>query len=230
MGSVSDNIASIRERIAEAARRVGRDPAEIAIVAVTKTVDAEKIAEAVEAGIRMFGENKVQEAMEKVKRLDSSLEWHMVGHLQRNKVKEAVRIFHLVQSLDSIHLAEEINSRALNSGTIMDVLVQVNTSGEKTKYGLEPQDAIPFLKHISSFKGLSIRGLMTIGAFLPDPQAVRPCFRRLRDLREEISGAGIPNVEMEHLSMGMTGDFEVAVEEGANMVRIGTAIFGPREE
>lgn len=230
MGSIAENVASVRERIARAAERVNRNPEEIDIAAVAKTVEAERIKEALEAGIEIIGENKIQEALPKVRDIDRPVTWHMVGHLQRNKVKEAVRIFHLIHSLDSLRLAEEIDSRALTAGIIMDVLVQVNTSQEESKYGLEPGETIPLLKQISSFKGLSIRGLMTIGAFLPDPEAVRPCFRRLRELQDEILEASIPNVEMEYLSMGMTSDFEVAIEEGANLVRIGTAIFGAREE
>ena len=230
MSSIAENVASVKERIARAAERVGRNPEEIEITAVAKTIEAGRIKEALEAGIQIIGENKVQEALQKVRAVNGSVTWHMVGHLQRNKVKEAVRIFRLIQSLDSLRLAEEISSRALTSGTIMDVLVQVNTSQEETKYGLESQETIPFLREVSSLKGLSVRGLMTIGAFLPDPEAVRPCFRRLKELRDEILGASIPNIEMECLSMGMTNDFEVAIEEGATLVRIGTAIFGAREK
>lgn len=228
MAAITENIASVKERIARAAERAGRHPSEIAIVAVAKGVDVERIREALEAGISIIGENRVQEALQKMKAVDGSVTWHMVGHLQRNKVKQAVHIFDLIHSLDSLRLAEEINSRALTAGTIMDVLVQVNTSQEETKFGLEPQETINLLRAISTFKGLSVRGLMTIGAFLPDPEEVRPCFRRLRELKEKIIEADIPNIEMEYLSMGMTSDFEVAIEEGANIVRIGTAIFGPR--
>ncbi|UCE19395.1 MAG: YggS family pyridoxal phosphate-dependent enzyme [Gemmatimonadota bacterium] len=229
MASVQENVADVQEKINRAAERAGRDPADITIVAVAKGVDVERIRQALEAGIPIIGENKVQEALQKVKALGSGAPWHMVGHLQRNKVKEAVRIFSLIQSLDSLRLAEEINSRALTAGTIMDVLVQVNTSQEESKYGLEPQETLDFVKTVSSFKGLSVRGLMTIGAFLPEPEQVRPCFRLLREVQEQIIDARIPNIEMDYLSMGMTSDFEVAVEEGANMLRIGTAIFGPRE-
>lgn len=228
MASITENIASVRERIARAAERAGREPSDITTVAVAKGVDVERMREAIDGGISIIGENRVQEALHKVKTLGRSVMWHMVGHLQRNKAKEAVRIFNLIQSLDSLRLAEEINSRALAAGTIMDVLVQVNTSGEETKFGLEPEEALDFLGSISTCKGLSVRGLMTIGAFLPDPEEVRPCFRTLRELKEKIIDARLPNVEMEYLSMGMTSDFEVAIEEGANMVRIGTAIFGPR--
>ena len=228
MGSIAENISFVRERIAKAAEKVGRDPSEITIAAVAKGVGVERIKEALDGGVSIIGENKVQEALQKVKAMDGSVAWHMVGHLQRNKVKEAVRIFDLIQSLDSLRLAEEINSRALTAGMIMDVLVQVNTSKEESKFGLEPEQTSNFLKEVSSFKGLSVRGLMTIGAFLPDPEEVRPCFRMLRELRDRIVEAEMPNIVMEYLSMGMTSDFEVAIEEGANMVRIGTAIFGPR--
>lgn len=230
MASIQENIAGVMEKISRAAERAGRDPSDITVVAVAKGVDVERIQAAVEGGISIIGENKVQEAQHKVRATDGSITWHMVGHLQRNKVKEAVRIFAMIQSLDSLRLAEEINSRALTAGTIMDVLVQVNTSDEETKFGLEPQETLDFLRTISSFKGLSVRGLMTIGVFLPDPEQVRPCFRKLRELQKQIIEADIPNVEMEYLSMGMSSDYEVAIEEGANFVRIGTAIFGPREE
>lgn len=229
MASITENIASVKEKIARAAERAGREPSEITIVAVAKGVNVERIREATDAGVNIIGENKVQEAVQKVKTIDRFATWHMVGHLQRNKAKEAVRIFNLIQSLDSLRLAEEINSRALTVGTIMDVLVQVNTSQEETKYGLEPQETLEFLRTISTYKGLSVLGLMNIGAFLPDPEQVRPCFRTLRELREKIVEAEIPNIEMEYLSMGMTSDYEVAIEEGANMIRIGTAIFGPRD-
>ena len=229
MTTIQENIAFVRERIDKAAERTGRNPSDITIVAVAKGIDVHRIQEALDGGIDIIGENKVQEAQQKVKTMDGSMTWHMVGHLQRNKVKEAVRIFKMIQSLDSLRLAEEINSRALTAGTIMDVLVQVNTSQEETKYGFDPQEVFDFLRTISTFKGLSVRGLMTIGAFLPDPEEVRPCFRLLRELKEKIIEADIPNIEMDYLSMGMTSDFEVAIEEGANMVRIGTAIFGPRD-
>ena len=228
MGTIAENITSVKERIEKAAEKVGRDPSEIALVAVAKGVEVERITEAIDGGVSIIGENKIQEALPKVKAMGGSVTWHMVGHLQRNKAKEAVRIFDLIHSLDSLRLAEEIHSRALTAGMIRDVLVQVNTSQEETKFGLEPGQILDFLKDISSFKGLSVRGLMTIGAFLPDPEEVRPCFRKLRELRDRIIEANIPNIEMEYLSMGMTSDFEVAIEEGANMVRIGTAIFGPR--
>ena len=229
MTTIQENIAFVRERIDKAAERTGRNPSDITIVAVAKGIDVHRIQEALDGGIDIIGENKVQEAQQKVKTMDGSMTWHMVGHLQRNKVKEAVRIFKMIQSLDSLRLAEEINSRALTAGTIMDVLVQVNTSQEETKYGFDPQEVFDFLRTISTFKGLSVRGLMTIGAFLPDPEEVRPCFRLLRELKEKIIEADIPNIEMDYLSIGMTSDFEVAIEEGANMVRIGTAIFGPRD-
>jgi len=228
MGSLRENITSVQERIARAAERAGRDPSRICLVAVTKGIAVDRIRQVAEAGVQIAGENKVQDALQKVKELQNLVSWHMVGHLQRNKAREAVRIFDLVHSLDSLGLAQEMNSRALNAGRIMDVLVQVNTSREETKSGVDPAQLEGLLTEISSCKGLAVRGLMTIGPFAPDPEQARPCFRMLRELQEKIVDAHIPHIEMEYLSMGMTGDFEVAVEEGANMVRIGTAIFGPR--
>ncbi len=229
MEDIAERVRLLRERIARAAERAGRDPGEIIVVAATKTRTPEEISLAIEAGIKVIGENRVQEAMAKKDRVIPGAEWHMIGHLQRNKVKRALEIFDLIQSVDSLRLAGEIDRRARELGRTVDIFVEVNTSGEETKFGVNPEEALDFVARLSGMEGLRIRGLMTVGAFLPDPEDVRPCFVKLRELSELISSQGIPGVSIDYLSMGMTNDFEIAIEEGANMVRVGTAIFGPRE-
>lgn len=226
MGEIERNLHRIRERIEIAARRAGRDPAEIRLVAATKNVPPELIREAISAGVEIIGENRVQEALEKYRVIGDSVRWHMIGHLQTNKVNKALSIFEVIQSVDSYRLAEELNKRAIRKGRVIDVLVEVNTSGESTKFGVNPEDTVQFFEDISRMEGLRVRGLMTIGLFTADPRLVRPCFVRLRELKEEIERKKI--AEIEFLSMGMSSDFEVAIEEGSNMVRIGTGIFGPR--
>ena len=226
MSSIRDNLKEVRDKIAAAAQRSGQSPDAIQLVAVTKTVDAGAIEEAISCGASIVGENRVQAALDKHSLVESPAQWHLVGHLQRNKVKKALEIFDLIHSLDSFRLAEEVNRRSLEIGERTDVLVQVNTSGEESKFGLNPEEVVPFLESLGSLEGLRCLGLMTIGAFLPDPEQVRPCFVRLRKLFQQAVDLGVPNVEMRFLSMGMTNDFPVAIEEGANMVRIGTAIFG----
>lgn len=229
MSGISDNLAAVRERIARAAERAGRSPDEVTLVAVTKTHPPALIQEAVDAGARSLGENRVQEAQDKVGSVTGDVEWHLVGHLQRNKVKAALEMFDWIHSVDSVRLAREIGKRAVEMETTARVLVQVSTSGADTQFGLEPDGVPDFVGQIAEIEGLSVQGLMTIGAFLPDPEDVRPCFVLLRELRDRIATQKIPGVSMAHLSMGMTGDFEVAIEEGATMVRVGTAIFGKRQ-
>jgi hypothetical protein len=230
MPAISERLREVNERIERACARAGRIPAEIALVAVTKTVPVARIQQGVDAGIRLVGENKVQEAAGKADHVRGGVTWHMVGHLQRNKAKKAVALFAMIQSVDSVELAQEIDRRSAEAGKRMDVLIEVNTSQEDTKFGRSPEDCIDLVEKISHFKHISVKGLMTIGAFSPDEKAVRACFSRLRDLRESIRRANIENVKMEWLSMGMTSDFETAIEEGSNMVRIGAAIFGPRQD
>jgi len=220
-------VAEVRERIAGAARRSGRKPEEILLVAATKTIPAERIQEAIRAGIRALGENRVQEAEEKIREIRDKVAWHLVGHLQTNKARKAVEIFDWIHAVDSLHLAQAVGKRARELGKAVPVLVEVNTSGEATKYGLSPERAGEELERIASVEGLAVKGLMTVGSFGPMEEA-RACFRNLRRLRNEIARCTFPNVTMEHLSMGMTNDFEAAIEEGATMVRIGTAIFGAR--
>lgn len=233
--SIRANLERVRERIAEAAERAGRSPDDIALVGVSKTIGPEIVRESIEAGLTEIGENRVQEAQPKIETLGPEAEasgrpvrWHMVGHLQRNKAKTAVGLFDLIQSLDSRRLAEAVNKAALEAGVKMDVLCEVNTSGEKSKFGLAPSEAVKFVAELADLKGMQVRGLMTIGPMVADPDEARPAFGKLRDLGRELEGEGFPWAEMRYLSMGMTSDFEQAIEEGSNMVRIGTAIFGRR--
>ena len=215
----------MRERIARAARSVGRDPSEILLVAVSKTVEPQRILEAVEAGVTDLGENRVQEARAKIEELGRIARWHLIGTLQRNKAKYAVRLFDMIQSVDSLPLVEELEKRAAREGKEVPVLVEVKTSPEETKHGVDPRDVDALVDKILESPHLVFKGLMTIAPFVEDPELARPSFRMLRGIKEGLEARGIA---VEHLSMGMSGDFEVAIQEGATMVRIGTAIFGPR--
>jgi hypothetical protein len=226
--AIADNVREVRDRIEAAASRALRDPGDVRLVAVTKTVEPALIIEAIEAGVTCIGENRVQEAGRKFKGGLPPVEKHLVGHLQTNKVRKALPLFDMIQSVDSVRLAREISIACESMGADIDVLVEVNTSGEETKFGLEPDETVAALEEMADLPGLNILGLMTIGAFLPDPEDVRPCFRRLRELRSIIEERVIPGVSMEHLSMGMTNDYQVAIEEGATIVRVGRAIFGER--
>jgi hypothetical protein len=219
------NIESVRQRIVVAAKKREISPEEIALAAVTKTVSPDIINQAVQHGIKIIGENKIQEARDKFTQINTPVEKHMIGHLQRNKVKYAVKMFDMIQSVDSLRLAEEINHR---TETRMPILIEVNTSGESSKYGCAPEQTIDLLKQITSLPNLEVRGFMTIGLFTDDLEKVRPCFKMLKQIYDEARELDLPNSNISILSMGMTADFETAIEEGANMVRIGTAIFGPR--
>jgi hypothetical protein len=230
---ITDSIEAVRERIKSAAIRAGRSPDEVRLIAVTKTVGVERIKEAIEAGITTFGENRVQEAQQKIAdhRLqitDHRIEWHLIGHLQRNKAKYAVRLFELIHTIDSIPLAEEVNRQAGKIGKIQRVLVQVKLSEEETKHGVSEGNLLQLIESINKLHNLELEGLMTMPPFFDDPEMTRPFFRKLRELRDEINTSHITHHALQELSMGMTGDFEVAIEEGATMVRIGTAIFGER--
>jgi pyridoxal phosphate enzyme (YggS family) len=196
---------------------------------VTKNFSAELIQEAVDNGIVFLGENRVQEAKSKVDLVKGNIEWHLIGHLQRNKVKTAIDIFTMIQSLDSWRLAEEIQKRAQQADKVIDVLVQVNIGSEETKYGIDPDDTEVFIEKVATLPNLKVRGLMAIAPFKENPEDVRAYFRHLREIFQSIKEKSIENVSMEYLSMGMSNDFEVAIEEGANMVRIGTGIFGTRK-
>ncbi len=226
MEIIKNNLEIINEKIKKATLKTNRNPEEIKLVAVTKTATIEQTKEAISAGVKTIGENKVQEAKEKYQILSADIDWHLVGHLQTNKVKYAIEIFDLIHSVDSIKLAKEIDKRSLQFGMITNVLVEVNVSGEETKYGIKAEEVEPFLKEISEFSRIKVRGLMTIAPIAEDKEEVRPYFRKLRKLFEKIKIENMKNIRMDYLSMGMTEDFEVAIEEGANMVRIGRGIFG----
>lgn len=221
-------VGEVKERIARVARRANRNPEEITLVAVTKTVDVERIREAIAAGIRICGESRVQEAMPKLSVLHQAASWHFIGHLQRNKVKYIAGEVELIHSVDSIELCEEIGRQAQKRGIIQDILLEVNISGEEEKFGVGLPDAADAVKTMAGIRGVSLKGMMTIPPFSEEPEDSRPCFRRLRELRDEIIGMGISPPDFRELSMGMSNDFEVAIEEGATLVRIGTAIFGRR--
>jgi len=226
---IAENIADIRRRVADRCRALGRDPGGVRIVAVSKTFPVSSIREALGAGLLDIGENYVQELLAKRRELAGEpVRWHMVGHLQSNKVRQLVPWISLVHSVDSLHLAEEIDRRSASAGTVTEVLIEVNTSGEDSKFGVEPERVCERVGEMGGLRHVRIAGLMTIGPFLPDPENSRPMFRRLRDLREELRRMRQDNLDPVHLSMGMTGDFEVALEEGATVLRIGTAIFGER--
>lgn len=210
--------------------KAGRNPDDVKLVAVTKTVSVDRIKEAIDLGIRIFGENRVQEAQKKItsdklQLVDDKLEWHMVGHLQRNKAKVAVQIFDLIHSVDSIGLAQEINKYAEKAGKLQRILIQVKLSSEETKHGVQKEDLMDLIDAIQGMKNIKLEGLMTMPPFFHDPEMVRPFFRQLRQLRDNAEKLGY---KLPELSMGMTNDFDVAIEEGATIVRIGTGIFGER--
>lgn len=227
---IRENIAIVQERIAAACRRSGRRPEEVKLVAISKTVPPELVREAYEGGLRDFGENRVQEAKTKRPALsDLTVTWHLVGHLQTNKAKVARELFHWVHSVDSIRLAQKLHQAAVCSGDRLLVLIEVNLGGELTKSGVREQEVIPLAEQVGQLETLELRGLMVIPPFLEDPEQARPYFRRLRELAHAIESKKLANLSMQELSMGMSHDFEVAIEEGATMVRVGTAIFGPRQ-
>lgn len=226
MNTIAGNCSRVRERIAAAALRAGRRPEEVTLLASTKGRSPAEIDEAIRAGVGVVGENRVQEAEEKYPRLRGRAQMHMIGHLQRNKVKEALRIFDMIHSVDSLRLAEEIEKTGSRMGRVVPVLLEVNVSGEESKYGVGPADVWPLLSKISRMKAVRVEGLMTMSPLSDDPERSRPIFRRLRELASEIERQALPGVTMGRRSMGMTQDFEAAVEEGATIVRVGTAIFG----
>ena len=229
---ISDNVASIRERMAAAARRVGRSADEVALMAVTKTHPAARIREAYAAGLRLFGENRVQEFSSKASALAElhEAEWHMIGHLQTNKAAKTAELFSAVDSMDSVKLAEKLDAASRTRQRNLDVLIEINVGGEAAKSGLAPDspELEQLLQAAQGFEWLRFRGLMTVPPFTDDPEGSRPFFRRLRELREFIAKGQHPAVAMDVLSMGMSHDFEVAIEEGSTCVRVGTAIFGER--
>jgi len=230
--SISGNIAALRERIAGAAARVGRSADSVTLMAVSKTMEPERIKEAYAAGLRVFGENRVQEFESKSAALSElkDAEWHLIGHLQSNKGKKAAELFHAIDSVDSLRLAEKLNQAAAEAGKQLDVLIEIKVGQEESKAGI-PLDSFELenlLLAAPKLENLQIRGLMTVPPFTEDPAGARPYFRLLRDLRDQIAARKLPGIAMEMLSMGMSHDFEVAIEEGSTCVRVGTAIFGVR--
>jgi PLP dependent protein len=229
MDPIAQNIRDIKERIALAARRCGRHPGDIHLVTVAKTVPAERVRAAFEAGAALIGENYIQEARDKFIALsDLPIQWHFIGHLQTNKAKYAVRLFDVIHSVDSVRLAAELDAQARKIGKIQKVLIQINIGAEKTKSGIDPEGASALAAAIAQLENLRVIGLMTMPPFFDDPRQARPFFIELRRLRDRIQAEGGMGKYLRELSMGMTGDFEAAVEEGATLVRIGTAIFGER--
>jgi pyridoxal phosphate enzyme (YggS family) len=226
---LASNLDAVRQRIDRAARSSGRKASDIKLVAVTKTVDPVTVRQAAGLGITAVAENRVQEMLEKYQQLeDLGLEWHMIGHLQTNKVKYIIDKVSLIHSVDRIEVVKEIQKRAGAAGRKANVLVQVNVSAEQSKFGISTADVLPFIEQLSKYRNLLVKGLMTIAPYTDNPEQARPVFRKLRELFDQVKEMSIDGVSMDYLSMGMTGDFEVAIEEGANIIRVGTAIFGQR--
>jgi len=226
---LKERINSVRERIREAARACNRSESDIRLVAVSKTMPAEIVKEAIEVGMTDFGENYIQEAREKITTLSNyPVTWHFIGHLQSNKAKYAVRMFDLIHSVDSLKLARELDKCAQKNNKVQDILIQVNVAREDSKSGIYAEDTLQLLKEIARLENVAVKGLMTMPPYFNAPDRVRPFFAALRQLRDRIKNEELSNISMDELSMGMTGDFEAAIEEGATMVRVGTAIFGER--
>lgn len=226
---IIENINEVRKNMEEACRVSGRNPEEVSLIAVSKTKPVSMLQEAYDAGCRDFGENKVQEIMDKIDRLPSDIRWHMIGHLQTNKVKYIVGKVFLIHSVDSLHLAEAISKEAVKQNTTVNILIEVNVAKEDTKYGAMAEDTVSLVEKIALLPGICVKGLMTIAPYVENPQENRQYFVKLRQLAVDIKSKNIDNVHMDILSMGMTGDYMVAIEEGATYVRVGTGIFGERQ-
>lgn len=226
MSEFGERLERVRERVQKACEKAGRDPGEVKLLAVAKTFGTEAVAEAVESGISVIGESRVQEAKQKIPLCSSRIEWHMVGHLQRNKVSDAVSLFRMIHSVDSYKLLEAVNRACDIAGCVMPVCLEVNVSGESSKSGLAPEDGSRVLDQSRVLMNVEIAGLMTIPPFTEDPEGARPFFKRLRELRDEWRRCC--DLRLDELSMGMSHDFEVAIEEGATWIRLGSALFGPR--
>ena len=235
--SISDRLAEIRERIASAARSAGRDPSSVRLVAVSKTFPIESIADAFAAGQRDFGENRVQEALQKVEQAalqkidrsaDQSIRWHLLGHLQTNKARKAAPAFAMIQSVDSVELLHKLDQAAADTQHTPELLIQVDLAGEATKFGVPPGEMPRLFEAAAACRAAKVVGLMTLPPYPETPEDSRPWFRQLRELRDQWQASGVPASMLNELSMGMSGDFEVAVQEGATIVRVGTAIFGSR--
>ena len=225
---IKDNLLIIEENIKEALKRSDRIDDKIHLIAVTKTVEVDKIDQAIELGIKNIGENRVQELIKKYDNIGDKINYHMIGHLQTNKVRNIIDKICLIHSLDRLSLAKELNKRAKMHNLTVDVLIQVNVAEEESKYGLKVDEVIPFLEKILDYDNIKVKGLMTIAPYVDNPEKIRWVFRDLRKLSQTISSKDYEGVEMEFLSMGMTNDYEIAIEEGSNMIRVGTGLFGER--
>jgi pyridoxal phosphate enzyme (YggS family) len=226
VSELQENLTRIRSRIDQACERSGRQPDSVRLMAVSKNQPPERVAEAASAGLTLFGENRIQDAKVKIPLCPGQLEWHFIGHLQSNKSRDAVSLFQVVQGVDSLALAEELQKQALKQARSLPILLEVNVAGESSKFGWNPDRLLAELPQLNALNRLEVHGLMTIAPYAVDPEQVRPIFRRLRELRDrciDLLGAPLPV-----LSMGMSGDLEVAIEEGATLVRVGTALFGER--
>ena len=226
---IKENLHTVEEKILAACERAGRDRSEVTLIAVSKTKPVSLLKEAYQAGARDFGENKVQEMMDKIPQMHDDIRWHMIGHLQRNKVKYLIGKTSLIHSVDSLRLAEEISRLSEKNDVCSDILIEVNIAGEESKFGTTGQEAIELVTEAAKLPGIRICGLMTIAPYVEDPEDNRKYFREIKKLSVDIANRNIDNVSMNILSMGMTGDYEVAIEEGATMVRVGTGIFGERD-
>ena len=226
---VTENLKNVEEKIAQACLRSGRSQDEVTLIAVSKTKPVEMMQEAIAYGITTFGENKVQEITEKQKVLTQPLNWHMIGHLQRNKVKYIAGKVALIHSVDSLRLAKTISEEAVKHNCEIPILIEVNVAGEESKFGVSVEETLPLIEEIAKLPAIHVEGLMTIAPYVEDPEENRPVFRKLKELSVDIAAKNINNVRMAILSMGMTGDYEVAVEEGATLVRVGTGVFGERD-
>jgi pyridoxal phosphate enzyme (YggS family) len=218
------------KKIEAACKKVGRNPNDITLIAVSKTVESPKVREAVAAGVDNLGENRVQELVKKYEDLkDIDIKWHMIGHLQKNKVKYIIDKTVLIHSVESLSLAEEIDKRAKKAGIVANVLIELNIGEEESKFGIKEENVYDFVKSMEEFENIKVSGLMTVAPFCENPEDVRWVFKKMKDIYDKISAMNLKNAEMKYLSMGMTNDFEIAIEEGSNMIRIGTAIFGARK-
>jgi len=228
LSSISENIQTIRKEIEDICRQKNMDPKDITLIAVTKTIDVARIKDAIDAGIGHVGENKVQEILDKHDAIKDIANIHLIGHLQSNKVKYIIDKVKLIHSVDSMKLMDEIDKRAKKSGVIADILIQVNVAHEDTKFGIDIAEVDNYVEYASKLENIKVKGLMTIAPFLEDVEKTRPIFRALKEKFDELSSKEYSNVEMKYLSMGMTNDYKIALEEGSNMIRVGTGIFGKR--
>ncbi len=227
--TIKENIRAVEDIIADECRKAGRDPEEVTLIAVSKTKPVEMLQEAYEYGCRDFGENKVQELLDKYEAMPKDIRWHMIGHLQRNKVKYIVDKVYLIHSVDSLRLAEEISKEAGKKNVCVNILVEVNVANEETKFGTTCEEVKQLVQDIAKLPNICVKGLMTIAPFVENAEKNRPIFSKLKKISVDIMGENIDNITMENLSMGMTGDYAVAVSEGATIVRVGTGIFGERQ-